>query len=89
MRWDHQHNQTKNPIQRNRMAKYANDHETAPIHSNQFSINVNTEHKPTSEIKTIVIVQTCHCKAQSMMYVDCAGVSLNEANRQKFVQVCA
>lgn len=47
MRWAH-HSQ-KNPIQRNKMAKCANDHENAPVHSPQFSINVNTEHKPTPE----------------------------------------
>lgn len=55
MLWDHQAHPThpqdtrKNRIPCNKMAKCVNDHENAPIHYQQFSINVNTEHKPTAE----------------------------------------
>lgn len=44
------HNHQKNQIQRNKMGECANDHEIAPTHFQLYSINVNTEHKPTAEM---------------------------------------
>lgn len=51
MPWDQQQQHTrKNPIPCSRMARCVSDHENSPIRFQQFSINVNTEHKPTAEI---------------------------------------